>query len=412
MENRFDDIDDMISNEKERLMRLIDNSGIEDEIGKELVKSADQYISDRESTGGKTILAGYPFFEDWGRDTMIALGGCCISTRRFEDAKNIFRTFMKYCKNGIMPNIFPEGDIQPYYNTVDASLLFISSVYEYYHASDDLAFVREAFPVMKDIVKWYMQGTDFHIRMEEDGLISAGSGFEQVTWMDVRIGDVLPTPRHGKPVEINAYWYNDLCIMERFSKLLNEEVYDYGKLAEKVRQSFLGQFWNEKEECLKDVVSGTKADDQVRCNQIWAVSVAFGMLSTEQELKVVDKVFEKLYTPYGLRSLSPSDEEYHPFYGGTLWARDTAYHQGTVWGFPLGGYYLAYLKVHGFSEDAKNTVRRQLGLIEAALREGCVGHIAEIYDGDDQGVSKGCFAQAWSVGELLRVFAAIEQKHM
>ena len=217
---------DMISHEKERLMRLIDNSGIEDEIGKELVKSADQYISDRESTGGKTILAGYPFFEDWGRDTMIALGGCCISTRRFEDAKNIFRTFMKYCKNGIMPNIFPEGDIQPYYNTVDASLLFISSVYEYYHASDDLAFVREAFPVMKDIVKWYMQGTDFHIRMEEDGLISAGSGFEQVTWMDVRIGDVLPTPRHGKPVEINAYWYNDLCIMERFSKLLNEEVYD------------------------------------------------------------------------------------------------------------------------------------------------------------------------------------------
>ena len=199
---------------------------------------------------------------------MIALGGCCISTRRFEDAKNIFRTFMKYCKNGIMPNIFPEGDIQPYYNTVDASLLFISSVYEYYHASDDLAFVREAFPVMKDIVKWYMQGTDFHIRMEEDGLISAGSGFEQVTWMDVRIGDVLPTPRHGKPVEINAYWYNDLCIMERFSKLLNEEVYDYGKLAEKVRQSFLGQFWNEKEECLKDVVSGTKADDQVRINQI------------------------------------------------------------------------------------------------------------------------------------------------
>ena len=412
MENRFDNIDDMISNEKERLMRLIDNSGIQDEIGKELVKSADQYISDRESTGGKTILAGYPFFEDWGRDTMIALGGCCISTRRFEDAKNIFRTFMKYCKNGIMPNIFPEGDIQPYYNTVDASLLFISSVYEYYHASDDLAFVREAFPVMKDIVKWYMQGTDFHIRMEEDGLISAGSGFEQVTWMDVRIGDVLPTPRHGKPVEINAYWYNDLCIMERFSKLLNEEVYDYGKLAEKVRQSFLGQFWNEKEKCLKDVVSGTKADDQVRCNQIWAVSVAFGMLSAEQELKVVDKVFEKLYTPYGLRSLSPSDEEYHPFYGGTLWARDTAYHQGTVWGFPLGGYYLAYLKVHGFSEDAKNTVRRQLGLIEAALREGCVGHIAEIYDGDDQGVSKGCFAQAWSVGELLRVFAAIEQKHM
>lgn len=409
-ENRFDDIDDMINNEKERLFHLIAGSGIQDEIGKELVRSADQYISDRESTGGKTILAGYPFFEDWGRDTMIALGGCCIAARRFEDAKNIFRTFMKYCKNGLMPNIFPEGDIQPYYNTVDAALLFISSVYEYFNASNDLAFIREAFPVMKDIIKWYMQGTDFHIRMEEDGLISAGSGLEQVTWMDVRIGDVLPTPRHGKPVEINAYWYNDLRIMEQFSKLLNEEVNDYGKLAEKVRQSFLRQFWNDKEECLKDVISGTKADNQVRCNQIWAVSVPFGMLSEEQELKVIDKVFEKLYTPYGLRSLSPSDEEYHPFYGGKLWSRDTAYHQGTVWGFPLGGYYLAYLKVHHYDENAKKTVKRQLGLIEAALREGCIGHIAEIYDGDNQSVSKGCFAQAWSVGEILRVFAAIEKK--
>lgn len=308
-----------------------------------------------------------------------------------------------------MPNLFPEGDNQPLYNTVDASLLFIGSVYEYYKTSNDLDFVKEAYPVMEDIIKWYKEGTDFHIRMEEDGLISAGSGYEQVTWMDVRIGDVLPTPRHGKPVEINAYWYNDLKIMEEFAKLLGAEDFGYGKLAEKVRTSFRSQFWNDEKDCLKDVISGTKADHQVRCNQIWAVSVPFGMLTKEEEMKVVDKVFETLYTPYGLRSLEPADEEYHPFYGGGLWERDTAYHQGTVWGFPLGGYYLAYLKVHDYSEKAVETVKEQTAMIEAGMREGCIGHIAEIYDGENPDTSKGCFAQAWSVGELLRVFAALER---
>jgi len=396
-------------NESSRKKHLTKASNMESELGKALVLAADAYVVDRESTGGRTIIAGYPFFGDWGRDTMIAVMGCCIAAGRKEDTENMFRSFMKYMKNGIMPNMFPEGEEKPMYNTVDASLLFIYAVYEYYQEFKDVSFVVEAMPVMKDIIEWYKRGTDFHIKMEEDHLISAGSGLEQVTWMDVRINDVLPTPRHGKPVEINAYWYNDLMIMAYFHELLGREGLEYSNLAEKVKVSFLEKFWNENENCLKDLVSGSDTDNQVRCNQIWAVSVPFGMLDREKEKKVVEKVYRELYTPYGLRSLSPKDREYRSFYGGSLWARDTAYHQGTVWGFPLGGYYLAYLKVNDYSMEARMKVTDQIGEIEGTLREGCIGQIAEIFDGDNPCVSKGCFAQAWSVGEVLRALKKAEE---
>jgi len=396
-------------NESSRKEHLTKASNMESELGKALVLAADAYVVDRESTGGRTIIAGYPFFGDWGRDTMIAVMGCCIAAGRKEDTENIFRSFMKYMKNGIMPNMFPEGEEKPMYNTVDASLLFIYAVYEYYQEFKDVSFVVEAMPVMKDIIEWYKRGTDFHIKMEEDHLISAGSGLEQVTWMDVRINDVLPTPRHGKPVEINAYWYNDLMIMAYFHELLGREGLEYSNLAEKVKVSFLEKFWNENENCLKDLVSGSDTDNQVRCNQIWAVSVPFGMLDREKEKKVVEKVYRELYTPYGLRSLSPKDREYRSFYGGSLWARDTAYHQGTVWGFPLGGYYLAYLKVNDYSMEARMKVTDQIGEIEGTLREGCIGQIAEIFDGDNPYVSKGCFAQAWSIGEVLRALKKAEE---
>lgn len=379
-----------------------------------LAKSANQFVACRESTGGKTILAGYPFFEDWGRDTMIAMMGCCIATRQFDSAKSIFETFMKYCKKGIMPNLFPEGGNAPMYNTVDASLLFINAVYEYYKASGDRDFVASAYPVMKEIIHWYQTGTDFNIHMEEDGLIAAGSGYDQVTWMDVRIGEILPTPRHGKPVEINAYWYSALKIMELFAGEVEGGKHKadgeaFGSLADRVRKSFCEKFWNEEKGCLKDVVSGLDTDNQLRCNQIWAVSMPFTMLPEEKELLVVEKVFEKLYTPYGLRTLEEEDDQFRGFYGGEQKERDLAYHQGTVWGFPLGGYYLAYLKVHGYSEEAKNIVAGQLEALEGAMREGCIGQLPEIYDGKYPVYSKGCFAQAWSVGELLRVYAVLER---
>lgn len=399
----------VINERKSYHQKLVEESKIKNPLAKVLVKSADQFLSERESTQNKTILAGYPFFEDWGRDTMIALPGICLSAGRYEAARSILRTFAKYEKNGLMPNVFPEGGNQLFYNTVDAALLFINCVWLYYEKTEEEAFVREMYPVMERIISGYKNGTDFHIYMDKDGLISAGSGLEQVTWMDVRVGEILPTPRHGKPVEINAYWYNALCIMERFAKLTGNLESEYRMLAQKVKSAFRDTFWMEEKHCLKDVISGTKADTQIRCNQIWAVSMPFTMLNREEECAIVDTVFEKLYTPYGLRTLSMDDEEFHSFYGGKMEERDMAYHQGTVWTFPLGGYYLAYLKVHDYSKEAKEMVKIQLEAIEPAMREGCIGQLPEIYDGENPVSSKGCFAQAWSVGEILRVWEKIEK---
>lgn len=384
-------------------------AGFGSETAQALSLAADQFISYRASTARQTILAGFPFFEDWGRDTMIALVGCCLATKQYETAESILRSFMLYCKKGLMPNLFPEGTALPSYNTADASLLFILAVYEYYKRTGNAVFVKSAWHIMTEIVDWYKKGTDYGIRMDEDGLLLAGQDYDQVTWMDVRVGEILPTPRHGKPVEINAYWYNALCILEEFRKFCPEASQDYGTLAGKVKESFGRQFWNQEAGCLKDVISGTKADIQIRCNQIWAVSLPFSVLTQEQEKQVVEVVYRKLYTPYGLRTLDPADEEFHPFYGGEQLERDLAYHQGTVWVFPLGGYYLAYLKVNGYSGEAKACVAEQLENLAAALREGCIGQLPEIYDGGNPVSSRGCFAQAWSVGEILRVYEALER---
>lgn len=396
-------------------------AGLTDETAQALVCAANQFISYRTSTDKQTILAGFPFFEDWGRDTMISLVGCCISTGQYEVAESILRTFMMYCRKGLMPNLFPEGRNEPWYNTVDAALLFIVTVYEYFRRTKDKSFVISAWTTMQEIVEYYAKGTDFHIGMDEDGLIHAGGGYEQVTWMDVRINDILPTPRHGKPVEINAYWYNVLRIMDFFAGKFRGELSEapegrnYADMAELAGRSFREKFWNAEAGCLKDVLTGddgesAKAETQIRCNQIWAVSLPFSLLERKQERQVVETVYRKLYTPLGLRTLDPADPEFKPFYGGKLMNRDLAYHQGTTWVFPLGGYYLAYLKVNDYSESAKAHVRAQLESITAALREGCIGQLPEIYDGERPVSSKGCFAQAWSVGEMLRVYEALERR--
>ncbi|MBQ8822759.1 MAG: type I pullulanase [Lachnospiraceae bacterium] len=436
MEEGMRTMERMLPEARKHAEELINKSGIRDEIGRELVKGAYSFVSAKTSTGGKTILAGFPFFADWGRDTMIALPGCCIATGRYEDAKSILRSFMKYCHKGLMPNLFPEGEEQALYNTVDAALLFIQAVYEYYRATGDDCFVKEALPVMEEIIHWYRVGTDFHIRMDTDGLIMAGGELEQVTWMDVRMGDILPTPRHGKPVEISAYWYNALKIVDELREKIGNQPAVYEELAQQVKESFLKAFWMEEQGYLRDVVSVNEdnlrelikyrhfegrdcdresllekhlPDEQMRPNQIWAVSLPYTMLSTEQAESVLKLVYEKLYTPYGLRSLSHDEEDYHPFYEGPQEKRDMAYHQGTVWPYPLGQYYLGYLKTAGDKEKAAATVRRQLESMVSCLTEGCLGHIAEVYDGEKPHVSKGCFAQAWSDGELLRVYAALEE---
>ncbi len=412
---------------KDHRRRLAEEAGFRAPAARMLSESADQFIARRESTGGYTVLAGYPFFEDWGRDTMVALPGLCIATGRYGVAESILRTFAEYERDGLMPNLFPEGGSEPQYNTADAALLFLNCVWLYYEATGNEMFVREMYPVMERIVDAYIRGTAYGIHMDPDGLIMAGEGLAQVTWMDVRAGDILPTPRHGKPVEINAYWYNALRIMERFQRIaehgasegdgggtkgkrcaIRRSAADYAALAEQAKKSFAEQFWMEEKGYLKDVISGTPADVQMRCNQILAVSMPFSILDKEKERRIVDAVYEKLYTPYGLRTLAQDDPEFHPRYGGSMYERDMAYHQGTVWVYPLGAYYLAYLKVHGGSGEAAGKVREDLQVLESAMREGCIAQLPEIYDGENPSFSRGCFAQAWSVGEILRVYKVLE----
>jgi predicted glycogen debranching enzyme len=394
---------ELAHNEKTRKQELIKNAGLKSELGKQLVISSDSYVVRRESTNGMSIIAGYPFFEDWGRDTMISLAGATIVTRRFNECKSILRTFAKYVKNGLLPNLFPEGGENPMYNSADAPLLFINSVYEYIEYSGDYSFKDEILPVLKQIVTAYINGTDFHIKMDSDGLIMAGDDLEQLTWMDVRVGDFLPTPRHGKPVEINAYWYSALRIME---KLTGEA--EYMRLADKVRNSFNREFWNENDQCLKDVLSGKADENQIRCNQIWAITMPFTMLSPEREELVIKKVKEELYTTAGLRTLSMKDKDFHSIYIGGMQERDRAYHQGTVWAFPLGAYYRACIRFisQNNNEDKIKNMQSEVvnGMEELKywLKEGCAAQIAEIYDGEKPTVSRGCFAQAWSVCELLR----------
>ncbi len=397
--------EEIIAAHKSRMQSLRETAGLKDPAAQQLVNAADAYVAQRWSNGGKTILAGYPFFGDWGRDTMIALTGCTLSAGRYEDAKSILRTFLAYEKDGLVPNLFPEGTSEPMYNTVDAALLLVNVMWLYVQKTGDMDFVREAWPVLESIIRHYRQGTHHGIYMDEDGLIHAGQGFDQVTWMDVRIGEILPTPRHGKPVEINAYWYSALRVMDAFAAQLDFDRADYAELAEKVKASF-AKFWMADKNCLRDVLSGTSADEQIRCNQIWAVTQPFTMLTPAQEKAVVDAVYRHLYTPCGLRTLSPEDEQYHGVYGGAQKQRDLAYHQGTTWVFPLGAYYLAHLKIYG----DKEAVREALAPMEATLREGCIGQLPEIYDGDAPAFSRGCFAQAWSVGEMLRVYEALERE--
>lgn len=395
--------DRLVQARGERREQLVNQAGLSSALGKQLLLSADAYVVRRDSTNGKSIIAGYPFFEDWGRDTMIALAGATMVTGRFAECKSILRTFARYVKNGLLPNLFPEGGENPMYNSADAPLLFVNSVYEYMEYAGDDAFKDEILPVLKQIMDAYQNGTDYHIKMDSDGLIMAGGGLEQLTWMDVRVGDFLPTPRHGKPVEINAYWYSALMVMY---KLTQDKAYQ--ELADKVKDSFQKKFWNESAQCLKDVISGGKDENQIRCNQIWALTMPFTMLPADKEALVIRKVKNELYTTVGLRTLAKADPEFHCIYIGAMEERDRAYHQGTVWAFPLGGYYRACIRYAQRCNDAAEKERLQTELksgFEALgtwLREGCVAQIAEIYDGDVPTVSRGCFAQAWSVAELLR----------
>ena len=388
---------------------LFEKAGYRDSFANQLVLASDQFLTYRESTKMMTVLAGLPWFTDWGRDTMIAFTGLTLCTKRFKEAEEILLTFARYIRHGIVPNMFPDDNMPPLYNTVDASLWYFYAVYQYLHynpAAEAEAFVKEQiFPHLKEIISAYEKGTDFSIYMEDDGLIHAGSGLDQITWMDVRVGDWVATPRHGKPVEINALWYNALRIMESLCEKFDEDASAYRTRANQVKESFNAKFWDSSHQCLFDVVDGDEPDDHIRPNQIYAVSLPFSLLPEEQEKAVVALVEKELFVGCGLRSLAPDHPDYHGIYCGALAKRDAAYHQGTAWGFLLGGFFSAYMKVNHHSSSAAENAVRMLEPVRKHLTDsGCIGSISEIFDGDAPHNPRGCYAQAWSVGEVLRCY--------
>ena len=391
--------------ETSRRRELRAASPIEDSFAQSLAAASDQYLVSRGNE--KTVIAGYPWFGDWGRDTMIALPGLTLPTGKYEVARSILRTFAKHVDQGMLPNRFPDAGETPEYNTVDATLWFFEAARAYLSYTGDLEFVRdELYPVFVDIISWQARGTRYGIKVDDSGLLASGELGIQLTWMDARVGDWVVTPRRGKPVEIQALWYNALCIMEDLANRFGNQVArnGYRHMAAVAQWSFNRLFWNEKLNCLYDVVNGGPPDPSIRPNQIFAVSLPHSMLGQDRARKVVQKVEEHLLTPFGLRSLAPSDPQYRGSYSGGPADRDGAYHQGTVWPWLLGPFITAYVKANGRSEEARRQAQAWLSSLESHLAEAGLGHVSEIFEGDAPHRPCGCIAQAWSVAEILRVY--------
>lgn len=366
-----------------------------------LALAASDFVVDRsvENTPGMTVLAGYPWFSDWGRDTMISLPGLTLATGRPEVAHSILLTFARFVSQGMIPNRFPDSGGAPEYNTVDATLWFIQAVRAYFEATSDASFARDLWPVLTGIVEAHRRGTRHGISVDpEDGLLRAGEPGVQLTWMDAKCHDWVVTPRHGKCVEINALWYNALVTLGALAREVNQPEGPWLKDAERVMASF-SRFWNKGEGCLFDVIDGPSgADPSIRPNQIFAVSLPESPLDEEKQREVVSVCERELLTPVGLRSLSPRHVDYRGTYTGDPLTRDGRYHQGTVWGWLLGPFTLAHFRVHHNAEAA-------LALLEPLrdhLSEAGLGSISEIFDGDWPHRPRGCIAQAWSVAETLR----------
>jgi predicted glycogen debranching enzyme len=373
-----------------------------------LALAADQVIVGR-GEGGETVIAGYPWFEDWGRDTMIALPGLTLTNGRFETARRILSTFAGAVDQGMLPNRFPDWATTPEYNTVDATLWFFVAAWRYLEATGDLAFLRrELLPVLRDIIEWHQRGTRYGIRVDEDGLLHAGEPGVQLTWMDAKVGDWVVTPRIGKPVEIQALWYNALRITEALCQQTRQtaRAREYAAQADRARASFEAKFWNEAGGYLYDVLEDSGPDGSLRPNQVFALSLPFPLVDGERAQKVLAAVEAQLLTPLGLRSLAPSDPHYAGRYQGDVWHRDSAYHQGTVWEWLIGPYVDAVLRVRGTDAATKQAIRAHLTALVEHLSEAGLGTVSEIADGDAPHRPSGCPAQAWSVAEFLRAWLA------
>ena len=368
-----------------------------------LANAADQFVVDRGKQ--KSIIAGYPWFSDWGRDTMISLPGLALVTGCHDEARAILLAFAECIDQGMLPNRFPDAGEKPEYNTVDATLWMFHAVHELLRYTGDFGFVREhLYARLVDVIRWHERGTRYGIKLDSDGLLRAGEPGIQLTWMDARVGDWVVTPRHGKPVEIQALWYNALCVMEQLATVFedHDRSRTFAMLALRARETFPRAFWNAAESCLHDVLEDSGPDAAIRPNQIFAVSLPYSMLDAPAALAVVEAVERELLTPYGLRTLSPRDSRYRARFDGDMASRDAAYHQGTVWPWLIGPFLTARVKVHGNSAEARAAAGELLRPLQRHLSEAGLGQIAEVFDGDAPHRPGGCIAQAWSVAEVLR----------
>jgi predicted glycogen debranching enzyme len=384
-----------------------------------LVLAADQFRAHRQSTDGSTIIAGYHWFSDWGRDSMISLPGLCVSSNLPEVGKSILSTFGKYVSEGMLPNYFPDGGQSPEYNTSDATLWWAQALHDYYKATGDKEFVKTQLPLLQEVVDWHVKGTRHGLRLDSDGLITGGGPDVQLTWMDAKCGNYVVTPRSGKAVEISALWYNFVLTLGYLKGEVGSATADGASpesaFGQKAKEGF-AKFWDEKRGYLADVVrEDGSVDESIRPNQLFAASLSYPIVSVEQARSILAVVESKLLTPMGLRTLSPDHPDYKGRYGlgkdsANQYDRDITYHQGTVWPWLLGPWINA--RLYAFGQNAENfaVIREHLKPILAHIeQEACVGSVSEIFDGDAPHKACGCIAQAWSVAELLRVFVAHPQ---
>jgi len=375
-----------------------------------LYLAADQFIARRDGRdgAGATIIAGYPWFGQWGRDAFTALPGLLLETGRFEEARSVLKTFAAAADEGMIPNYFDDRNQTAHFNSVDASLWFVNAAFQYLDATgDSQTFTQDLLPIIRWIIDSYRKGTRFDIHADTDGLISAGDVETQLTWMDAKYDEVAFTPRYGKAVEVNALWHNALQLMARFYADRNaEDAGRYRAMGNQAGDSFGRLFWNDRFRCLNDcILPDGSVDSSLRPNQIFAVSLPFSPLTCDQQKDVVAAVAAELLTPFGLRTLSRTDKRYKGVYTGAPRQRDEAYHQGTVWAFLIGPFIEAYLKVNGFSKKSRKTAAEFIQpLLEHLAEDACLGSISEIFDGDAPHRPRGCTAQAWSVAELLRAY--------
>lgn len=373
----------------------------------QLSLAADQFIVNRTTStnpNGKSIIAGYPWFGDWGRDTMISLPGLTLATGRPEIARSILSTFSEYIDQGMLPNRFPDAGEEPEYNTVDATLWYFEAIQSYYSKTNDLSLIQTLFPKLEHIITSHIKGTRYQIHVDpQDGLLFAGEDGIQLTWMDAKVGDWVITPRIGKSVEINALWYNALMVMADFAKMLEKDDKKYKTLAKQVKTNF-DKFWNGEAGCLFDGIDTPNGVDKtIRPNQLFAASLTYSPLNKNQQKAIVDIAIRYLLTSHGLRSLAPIDTDYIGHYGGNMVQRDEAYHQGTVWGWLIGPFISAHLRVYQNPELAKSFLVPLLN----QLSDFGLGSIGEIFVGDSPFTPRGCIAQAWSVAEVIRILGEI-----